>query len=122
MKENKGRPMNKRKIGSAYEDLACERLEAEGMQILARNYRVRIGEIDIIARDQEELVFIEVKYRSSLDYGGAEYAIPPAKQRTIRRVAAWYMSQNHIRPDSFCRFDAILIDGEDVTHIRNAWQ
>ena len=122
MKTDMERPMNKRRLGSAYEDLACERLEAEGMQILARNYRVRIGEIDIIARDGDELVFAEVKYRSSLDYGGAEYAIPPAKQRTIRRVAEWYMNQNHIRQDSFCRFDAVLIDREEITHIRNAWQ
>ena len=116
------KPINKRKIGSSYEDLACERLEQEGMQILARNYRVRIGEIDIIAKEREELVFVEVKYRSSLDYGGAEYAISLRKQNTIRKVAAWYMSQNKIRPDSFCRFDAVLIDGDEITHIRNAWQ
>ena len=114
--------INKREIGNRYEDLACERLENEGMKIIARNYRVRIGEIDIIAKDGNELVFIEVKYRKNRSYGGAEYAISPAKQKVIRRVAEWYMKQHRIRPDSFCRFDAVLIDGEDIEHIKNAWQ
>ena len=122
MERDKKKPVNKRRIGNAYEDLACERLEREGMQILARNFRVRIGEIDIIAKDGDELVFTEVKYRSSLEYGGAEYAIPPRKQQTIRRVAQWYLSQNHISPETFCRFDAVLIDGDEICHIRNAWQ
>ena len=112
---------NKRQIGTAYEDLACEYLENKGIRILKRNYRVRIGEIDIIAKDGEELVFAEVKYRSSREQGGAFYAISKGKQETIRRVAQWYMNQMHIPPDSFCRFDAILIDGTEVSHIRNAW-
>ena len=113
---------NKRQLGTAYEDLACERLEREGLQILCRNYRVRIGEIDIIARDGEELVFVEVKYRANERFGGAWYAIPYSKQNTIRRVAQWYMSQYHIRQDTLCRFDAVLIDGQEISHIRNAWQ
>lgn len=114
-------PVNKRKIGNSYEDLACEHLENEGMFIRARNYRVRIGEIDIIAQDGDVLVFVEVKYRSYMDFGGAAFAISPAKQRTIRKVAQWYMVQFHISPDTYCRFDAVLIDGSDISHIRNAW-
>lgn len=114
--------INKRLLGSSYEELACEHLEAQGFRILARNYRVKAGEIDIIARDREELVFVEVKYRASDRYGGASYAIPFRKQAVIRRVAQWYMKEHHIPQDSFCRFDAVLIDGEEITHIRNAWQ
>ena len=114
--------VNKRKIGTEYESLACERLENEGMKIIARNYRVRIGEIDIIAKDGDELVFIEVKYRKNRSYGGAEYAISQAKQKVIRRVAEWYMKQNGISHNSFCRFDAVIIDGEDIEHIKNAWR
>ena len=114
--------VNKRKLGTEYESLACEHLESEGMKIIARNYRVRIGEIDIIAKDSDELVFIEVKYRKDRAYGGAEYAIPPAKQKVIRRVAEWYMKQHRINPNSFCRFDAVLIDGEEIEHIKNAWR
>ena len=113
--------INKRELGNKYEDLACEHLENEGMKIIARNYRVRIGEIDIIARDGNELVFIEVKYRKSRSYGGAEYAISAAKQKVIRRVAEWYMKQHRINPNTFCRFDAVLIDGEDIEHIKNAF-
>lgn len=119
--DKKNSTFNTRRTGSAYEDLACERIESEGMQILNRNYRVRIGEIDIIARDGEELVFIEVKYRKNMDFGGAEYAIPESKRRTIRRVAQWYMNQRGISPEALCRFDAVLINGSDMIHIRNAW-
>ena len=113
--------MNTREIGTAYEELACEHLEAEGMRVIARNYRVKIGEIDIIAMDGQELVFIEVKYRASLDFGGAEYAIPRSKQRTIQRVAQWYMKAHRIPADAFCRFDAVLVNGTDVIHVKNAW-
>ena len=114
--------INKRELGTEYETLACEYLEKEGMKIIARNYRVRIGEIDIIAMDGDELVFIEVKYRKDRSYGGAEYAISPAKQKVIRRVADWYIKQHRINPNSFFRFDAVLIDGADIEHIKNAWR
>ena len=112
---------NTRKIGASYEDLACEHLESKGMHILARNYRVRIGEIDIIAKDGVELVFVEVKYRANLDFGGAEYAIPPVKQQTIRRVAQWYMQSHRLSVNTFCRFDAVLINGSDIIHLKNAF-
>ena len=114
--------VNKRALGTEYESLACEYLEKEGLKIIARNYRVRIGEIDIIARDGNELVFIEVKYRKNRDYGGAEYAIPLSKQKVIRKVAEWYMKQNGVNPNAYCRFDAVLIDGENIEHIKNAWR
>ena len=114
--------MNKREIGNQYENLACSYMEKEGMHILARNYRVRAGEIDIIAMDKDVLVFAEVKYRSSIEYGGAEYAIPDSKKKTIVRVAQWFMASRKIPQDTFCRFDAVLIDGETITYIKNAWQ
>jgi putative endonuclease len=113
--------MNKRKIGAEYEQLACERLESEGMQILETNYRVRIGEIDIIARDKDVLVFVEVKYRKDTSCGGASYAISYTKQQKIRRVAEWYMNEKHISPNAYCRFDAVLIDNGDINHVKNAW-
>jgi len=67
-------------------------------------------------------VFVEVKYRSSNEYGGAEYAISVRKQQKIFRVAQWYMASRKISENTLCRFDAVLIDGDEVTHIRNAWQ
>ena len=114
--------MNKRAIGTEYETKACRYLEDAGMKILARNFRVRIGEIDIIAMDGNVLVFVEVKFRSSTQYGGAEYAIPRGKQKTIMRVAQWFMAKNRIRPDALCRFDALLIDADEIIHVKNAWQ
>jgi len=113
--------LNTRKIGNAYEDLACQHLEGEGIQILVRNYRVKIGEIDIIALDGIELVFVEVKYRKNRDFGGAEWAIPKSKQDKIRRVAQWFMNQFGYPTNTLCRFDAVLIDGSEIDHIKNAW-
>ncbi len=114
--------MNKRAIGTAYEQKACSFIEEEGMEVIETNYRTGIGEIDIIARDRDELVFLEVKYRKNRKHGGAEYAIPKAKQQTIIKVAKLYIKMHHLPFKGFYRFDAVLIDGEEIRHIRNAWQ
>jgi len=113
--------LNTRGLGSGYEQLAAEYLEKEGLQIIEMNYRVRIGEIDIIAKDGEYLVFVEVKYRACRAQGGAAYAISQEKKRRITRVAQWYLAQHRISQNTFCRFDAVLIDRTEVTHIKNAW-
>ena len=89
--------------------------------ILERNYRVRLGEIDIIARENDTICFIEVKYRANLKYGGAYYAISAKKQQTIRKVAQWFITRNHLPENGIYRFDAILINGDEVQYIRNAW-
>ena len=114
--------MNSRAVGSRYEELAAEYLTENGMRIVERNYRCRIGEIDLIGRDEEYLVFIEVKYRKSRSQGGAEYAISAAKKQKIFRVAQWFMKERHINEQkTYCRFDAVLIDGSEITHIKSAW-
>ena len=113
--------MNTRAVGSFYEEMACEYLKNQGMHILARNFKVRLGEIDIIAKDADELVFIEVKYRKDKSCGGAEYAISKTKQEKIRKTAACFMTKNGYSMNTFCRFDAVLIDGEEINHIRKAW-
>lgn len=113
--------MNTRSIGKEYEDKACAFLEKEGMRIIERNYAVKFGEIDIIAREADELVFVEVKYRKNRNCGGAEYAITKAKQNRIRKTAQCYMISKGCKPSAFCRFDAVLIDGEEIKHIRKAW-
>lgn len=113
--------MNKRRIGAEYEQRACAFLEEEGLEILETNYRTRIGEIDIIAREKGELVFLEVKFRKNRRHGGAEYAIPRAKQRTIIQVAKVYIKMNRLSQNGLYRFDAVLIDGSEILHIRNAW-
>ena len=113
--------MNKRQIGTEYEQDACRFLTNRGMEIICTNYRCRAGEIDIIARDNDTLVFCEVKYRSSGKAGGAFYAISRSKQDTIRKVAQWFMNERHIPVSTFCRFDAVLIDGSEISYVKNAW-
>ena len=115
--------MNTREVGNKYEDLACKVLENKGLRIIERNYRCKIGEIDIIARDENEdsLVFVEVKYRKTANFGGADFAVDYKKQNKIRKVAETFMKHHKISPLTFCRFDCIMITGEDVKHIKNAF-
>ena len=114
--------MNKRETGTRYEQKACVYLEEQGMKVIETNYRTRLGEIDIIAKDREELVFVEVKYRKDRSFGGAEYAIPRKKQMTIIRVANMYIRMHRLPLSAPYRFDAVLIDGDEIQHVKNAWQ
>ena len=107
--------INKRELGGRQEEKACRFLMRQGLVILEQNYRVKAGEIDIIAKDGDTICFVEVKYR------GANYAISAKKQQTIRKVASWYITSHKLRQDAFYRFDAVLIDGEEIQYIRNAW-
>ena len=75
--------MNRRKIGQEQEELAAKYLEEKGYEILERNYRIRTGEIDLIARDARYLVFIEVKYRKNLQMGDPLEAVDVRKQQRI---------------------------------------
>lgn len=113
--------MNKRAIGAEYEQKACEFLENLGYEIVERNYHCRVGEIDIIARQGDVLVFIEVKYRKDLRMGSPFEAIDRRKQQTIRRVAMHYLYERHLSSDRPMRFDAIGILGENLKHIRDAF-
>jgi putative endonuclease len=108
-------------FGSRGEDLACSELERLGYSILERRYRCRLGEIDIVARDGDVTVFVEVKARESGEFGGGAAAVTPAKQRTIVRVAMDYIARHRLveRP---CRFDVVVVDGsESVQVIPNAF-
>ncbi len=104
--------------------MAAAFLERSGFRILERNYHYGRGEIDLIADDAGELVFVEVKLRRSLAYGPPEDSITPGKQRTLRTTAEGYLYQHRIenRP---CRFDVIAIEGSgaatEIRHLRNAF-
>ena len=115
--------MNKRKVGSEHEDMACRYLEERGYRILERNHRNRGGEIDIIARAPDmTLVFIEVKYRRDSGAGDPSEAVDHRKVRRISRAALWYLSRWRISTNSPMRFDVIAITGEDrIRHIINAF-
>lgn len=117
--------MNKRKTGDRYEQTAVGYLEAEGYEILERNYRCRFGEIDIVARDRREneapLVFVEVKYRSSLRFGSPFEAVHLKKQRTIIQTANYYIKERKIDTATGIRFDVVGILGRDIRLIKNAF-
>ncbi|HKC56191.1 MAG TPA: YraN family protein, partial [Vicinamibacterales bacterium] len=80
-------------LGISGEDLACDELRRRGYAILDRRYRTRFGEIDIIARDGDTIVFVEVKARLTDDFGGAAAAITAWKQRRVARMAVDYIAR-----------------------------
>lgn len=114
--------MNKRKIGAEYEKLAADYLMENGYQIIERNFRNRFGEIDIIARDAEYLVFVEVKYRSSQSFGTAAEAVDLRKQRIITKVAWYYLLTHGENEWTPCRFDVLSIEEDTIRLYRNAFE
>jgi len=101
--------------GAAAEALAADFLAARGLTVVARNYRCRSGEIDIVARDRGVLVFVEVRLRSSTAFGGAAASITAAKRARMARAARHYLA--HLGREPPCRFDAILLDALDPARI-----
>ena len=91
------------------------------MRIVARNYRCHTGEIDLIAKDGDTLVFVEVKYRRSGRQGSALQAVDIRKQRALTKVASWYLAVQIGDVDISCRFDVVAFDGSEVTWIPNAF-
>ncbi len=119
------RKQNNRKIGDEKERFVCEWLEKEGYSILERNFRCRIGEIDIVAREGTYLVFLEVKYRSGISCGDPFEAVGYRKMRTISRVALFYLIRHGYTMDVPIRFDVVAVSGEkelQVTLCRNAFE
>jgi putative endonuclease len=98
------------KRGVEAEAMAAAFLERQGLTILARNYRCRLGEIDLIARDLEATVFVEVRSRASSSFGGAAASITAAKRQRLLKAARHYISRQRTVPQ--CRFDALLIEGD----------
>jgi len=119
------RPDSRQTLGRAAEQAACRHLEGRGMKIVERNYRALRGELDIICRDGDDWVFVEVKARTSDAFGGAAFAVPPAKRRQVARLARHYLTTRGMLDRVGCRFDVVLVDAArqpfDVTHIPDAF-
>lgn len=92
------------------EDAAAAYLQAAGLCLVARNYRSRHGEIDLIVKDGDTLVFVEVRYRRSNCFGSASASVDERKQRKLLTTAYTYLQQEKL--DSPCRFDVIAIEGD----------
>lgn len=114
--------MNKRTVGTSYEKLAAAYLQRQGYEILAYNFRCRMGEIDMIAKDGEYLVFVEVKYRSGSQMGNPLEAVHWKKQQIISRAASYYCWKHGYAENTPCRFDVVGICGEEYMLIKNAFE
>ncbi len=108
--------------GQKSEDLAARYLKKKGYEILQRNYRTRLGEIDIIARDGQAIVFVEVKARKTERAGSVKSSITKTKQMKITRLAQHYLKQTRTY-DVKVRFDVVVIkgEGESVELFKNAF-
>jgi putative endonuclease len=112
-------------FGRTSEIYAAEHLTRQGYRILERNYRTRMGEIDIIARHGDTLVFVEVKARKSHEFGPSKYAVTSRKQQRLARTAQYYLKSTR-QLNRKARFDVVAIDFEDgpphIELIQNAFE
>jgi putative endonuclease len=112
---------NTRAKGASAEDEAAEFLVNKKFKILERNYRVKKGEIDCIAEDRDgTLVFVEVKSARTGTCGHPFSWVDAAKQRTLAKVAKWYLAEHRITRRA-CRFDVIALSNGRIEHLRNAF-
>ena len=114
---------NSQRTGQLAEDLAARFLEQHGLTLLARNFRCRGGELDLVCRDRETLIFVEVRLRRNAAFGGAAASITARKQRRVILAARCYLATHG--PSSpagrACRFDCVLLDGEKIDWLRDAF-
>lgn len=105
--------------GRAAEDEAAALLSAKGMAIVERNFRAKVGEIDLVARDKDEIVFVEVRARASSSFGGAAASVGGAKRRKLIRAAlVWIQTNAYSGP---CRFDVVAFDAGRAEHLPAAF-
>ena len=111
--------------GAAAEDAACAHLLASGCQLLARNVRFRVGELDLVMLDGETLVFVEVRMRRDDRFGGAMSSVDFSKRRKFARAAQTWLSAHPKMALSPCRFDVVAVvpgaDGLNCDWLRNAF-
>lgn len=112
--------MNKRMIGSDGEEKAVQYLVQQGCSIIMTNYTCKIGEIDIIAKDEETVLFIEVKWRKNIKMGRPYEAVNYPKQMKVIKSAMLYAQQKNLFEKPM-RFDVIEIVGEEISWLKNAF-
>jgi putative endonuclease len=112
--------------GKATEAFAQQYLTQQGLLFIDKNVHCRKGEIDLIMKDGDTLVFVEVKYRKNNDYGGAISAISQSKQQKIKHCVAFFLHKANLNEyNTPCRFDVIALEGDinqpQVTWLKNAF-
>ena len=118
--------LTRQRLGKEAEAAAERLLRQKGYRILDRNVRVGRGELDIVARVGETLIFVEVKARRTNCYGGVAHAVTARKERQLIQLAARYLTRHRLE-GQFCRFDVLLYDAGDpvspiLEHIENAFE
>jgi len=111
---------NTTEIGRVNEDRAAEYLQCRGYAVLERNFRVRRGEIDIVARDRDTIVFVEVRARGSSSFGSAAATVGPVKRARLIRAARMYAAVRRL--DCPMRFDVIAVESGRLDHFADAFQ
>ena len=109
----------RKKLGNRGEKIAARFLRKQSYQIIEKNYHSRLGEIDIVAKEDESIVFVEVKTRCSTDFGLPEEALSYDKRRRLSKLALGYLAHRRIK-DTNCRFDvvSILMDNNRANNIK----
>jgi len=117
---------SKRLAGDRFEQQACEALVRVGMTVITRNFNTRFGELDLVMRDGATVVFVEVRYRRSLRFGGAIASVTPTKQARLIRAAQCFLIAHPTHARRPCRFDVIGFHGEgtsdDMQWLRAAFE
>ena len=116
-----GNGLNKRTVGNDYEKVAGEYLKTQGYEILEHNFYTRAGEIDLVARHDDYLVFVEEKYRKDASAGHPFEAISMQKQKHISKCALYYMKKKGLL-DMPVRFDVVGILGDEIQVLQNAFE
>lgn len=110
-----------KQLGMDAEAAACRFLEKKGLRLLKKNYRSPLGEIDLIMQDQDDIVFVEVRFRSKATHGTAGETIDWRKQRKLLSTAHWYL-QYARATQAFSRFDVVTIQENQIEWIKNAFE
>ncbi len=110
-----------RATGDVFEDRALAHLERAGLKLVERNYRTRFGEIDLIMREGEVLVFVEVRYRRGRGFGSAADSVTARKQARLVRAAHGYLAAHPGDATRACRFDLVAFDGQAARPLAD-WQ
>ena len=122
-----GRPVTavrtpKQRAGAAAEEAAARHLSARGLTLLVRNARYPEGELDLIMRERDVLVFVEVRMRSGFAFGGAAASVDRFKQKRLQRAAQHWLLQHHGERWPPCRFDVVTVQGDGtIEWIRDAF-
>ena len=112
--------LNKREFGEQLESFAQTTLKKSGCKIVETNFLCKLGEIDIILKDQNTLVFVEVRYRKNASFGGALESVDYKKQQKIIKAAQLYLVENKLSNTMPCRFDVFAIEGP-LNRLKYQW-